>query len=172
MPVLSFVRQMKKKKKVKKEKYIIGRQEIVDFPDLEIYCIQAKIDTGAYTSSIHCKDVMRFEERGVDFVSFVLLDPTHPQYENKAIRWPLHEVQTIKNSFGHSEERYSVLAKIRLFNESYEVELSLADRSAMEFPVLLGRKALRNRYIVDVSKVNCSYKQMTKASKNEDIHTK
>jgi hypothetical protein len=142
----------------KKRKKIIGRREAVDFPELEIMGIEAKIDTGAYTSSIHCKDVSCFEQDGKAFVSFLLLDPSHPQYENRIFTWPVYERKMVKNSFGQKEERCVIQTSIVIYKKNYEIELSLADRSQMEYPVLLGRKALSKRFLVDVSKTNLSLK--------------
>jgi hypothetical protein len=142
----------------KKRKKIIGRREVVDFPELEIMGIEAKIDTGAYTSSIHCKDVKCFERDGKELVSFLLLDPSHPQYENEPYVWTVYERKQVKNSFGQTEERCVILTTIVIYNQSYEIELALADRSQMEYPVLLGRKAIRRRFLVDVSKTNLSLK--------------
>lgn len=136
--------------------------EIVDFPELGILGIEAKIDTGAYTSSIHCRDVSHFEREGKEFVSFLLLDPSHPQYESNHIIWPLLSRNQVKNSFGQSEERYVIYTRMVMFGESHDVELSLADRSQMEYPVLLGRKAIRKKFLVDVSKTNLSYKAKLK----------
>jgi hypothetical protein len=131
---------------------------MVDFPELGILGIEAKIDTGAYTSSIHCKDVNCFEQEGRQYVSFLLLDATHPQYENIPIIWPVFDKKQVKNSFGQSEERCVIMTTIVIYNQNYEIEVSLADRSQMEYPVLLGRKAIRKRFLVDVSKTNLSLK--------------
>lgn len=147
------------------KKKTIGRREIVDFPELGILGIEAKIDTGAYTSAIHCCDVQHFIKEGKEFISFLLLDPTHPQYENKTFVWPLFEHKEIKNSFGQKEERFSILTKMMIYGTSINVELSLADRSQMEYPVLLGRKVLSKRFLVDVSKKNLSFKSKSQKSK-------
>jgi hypothetical protein len=141
-----------------KAKKIIGRREMVDFPELGVYDIDAKIDTGAYTSSIHCKDVKHFTSNEQEFVSFILLDNKHPQFDSDIITLPLYKVKQVKNSFGQSEERFIVKTKISFYDEYYDVELSLADRSLMDYPVLLGRKALKRRFLVDVIKVNCAKK--------------
>lgn len=131
---------------------------MVDFPELGVYDIDAKIDTGAYTSSIHCRDVKHFKMNEQDYVSFILLDTKHPQFDSDIITLPLYKVKQVKNSFGQSEERFIVKTKISFYEEYYDVELSLADRSLMDYPVLLGRKALKRRFLVDVMKVNCAKK--------------
>ncbi|MGI9535145.1 MAG: ATP-dependent zinc protease family protein [Thermodesulfobacteriota bacterium] len=143
----------------KKEKLIIGRKDKVDFPKLKLFNIDAKIDSGAFTSAIHCNNI-RIKRRGEKrFVYFNLLDHSHPDYNHKEIRLPLHKIKMVKNSFGHSERRYIVLTDIILFDQKYEIELSLSDRTKMLHPVLLGRKLLKKEFIVDVSRVNLSYRQ-------------
>jgi hypothetical protein len=140
-------------------KKIIGRRETVDFPELGLFGMEVKIDTGAYTSAIHCNEVTLFEKEGREYLSFVPLDPEHVQFDNRAVESPLYKTKQVKNSFGQTEERFVIKTKIAIYGEKYDVELSLADRSAMDFPVLLGRKALKRRFLVDVSKVNCSIKR-------------
>ena len=141
----------------RKPKLTLGRREKVDFPDLGLYNIDAKIDTGAYTSSLHCGDVKPVMKKGVPHVSFSLIDKRYEVFDKKKLVWPLHEQTTVKNSFGHKELRYVIKAKIIIYNTLYDIELTLADRSLMEFPVLLGRKLLKKNFMVDVSKINCSY---------------
>lgn len=122
---------------MKKEKLIIGRKDKVDFPKLKLYNIDAKIDSGAYTSAIHCNNI-KIKRRGEKkYVYFNLLDPSHPHYNHKEIRLPLYKIKTVKNSFGQSEKRYIVVTDIIIFDQKFEIELSLSDRTTMLHPVLL-----------------------------------
>ncbi len=153
---------MKKKQDTKK---IIGRKDKVDFPKMRLYEVEAKIDTGAYTSSIHCHNIKVIDKDGINYVSFNLLDPSHPDYTEKRYKMLLHSKKRIKNSFGKSEERCVVQTSITIFGEKIDIELSLSDRTKMEYPVLLGRKLLKKGFIVDVSKSDLSYKQKVKRRK-------
>jgi hypothetical protein len=137
----------------------IGRKDRIDFPQLRLYDIDAKIDTGAYTSAINCCSIKIIEKNGEKKVRFNLLDPSHPSYNNKKFALPVYRKRRIKNSFGQVEERYIIKTKILLFGKLFDIELSLTDRSKMEYPVLLGRKMLRNRFLVNVAQANLSYKQ-------------
>lgn len=141
------------------EKIIIGRKDKVDFPELRLYGIDAKIDTGAYTSAIHCHNIRVKVKDGKKIAYFNLLDPLHPSYDEKELHLPVYAKKRIKNSFGQVEERYIVKTKIVLFGKSFDIELSLSDRSKMECPMLLGRKLLIKNFVVDVAKVNLSYRQ-------------
>ncbi|GJM15567.1 MAG: ribosomal protein S6 modification protein [Thermodesulfobacteriota bacterium] len=146
------------KKKLDNKK-LIGRKDKVDFPKMRLYDIDAKIDTGAYTSAIHCHNIKISEKDNVKYVTFNLLDPSHPDFNEKRFRVPLHAKKRIKSSIGKSEERCIIKTSITLFGEKFEIELSLSDRSKMENPVLIGRKLLKKGFIVDVSKSDLSYKQ-------------
>ena len=64
---------------------LIGRIERVNFPLWNMKDIEAKIDTGAYTSSIHCQNIQEIKKSGVSHVQFNLLDSEHPSYNNEII---------------------------------------------------------------------------------------
>ncbi|MEX0770345.1 MAG: RimK/LysX family protein [Balneolaceae bacterium] len=132
------------------EKKLVGRIEKIDLPDLNVDQLKAKIDTGAYTSSLHCHKVeLNSAEKNV---SFYLLDPTHPEYNNKKLTCPVEDIRSVRSSNGLTEDRIIIRTKIRLHTQVDTIELSLADRSEMRNPVLLGRKFLKDRFIVDVSR--------------------
>ncbi|HSG30806.1 MAG TPA: RimK/LysX family protein [Thermodesulfobacteriota bacterium] len=144
--------------KINTPKTIIGRKDRVDFPKLKLYNIDAKVDTGAYTTSIHCSTIEPVKENNKKYVRFKLLDSTHPKYQKKTFKLPVYKEKTVKNSFGESELRFIVKSIIRLFDKDYEVELSLTNREKMSCPVLIGRKLLKHDFIVDINRYNLSYK--------------
>ena len=132
---------------------ILGRSDRVDLPDLKLENIHAKIDTGAYTSSLHC---LRAEVvNGV--LEFVLLDEEHPEFTGIIYRFSRFKQREIKNSFGEAELRYVIKTKVRLFDHLIRAEFSLSNRGNLRFPVLLGRKTLRRRFLIDVTKKDLSY---------------
>lgn len=136
-------------------KQTIGRIDKGDFPLLDLHEIAVKIDTGAYTSSIHCKNVK--EEDGVLKCDF--LDEEHPNYHGKEIIFTNFETTKVKSSNGIVQSRYKIKTEIVLFGETHEILLTLSDREEMKFPVLLGRKFLNKKYIVDTNVVNLSFKR-------------
>ena len=150
---------------LKSSMIIIGRKDKADFPELGLYDIDAKVDTGAYTSSIHCHDIMEVDEVGVSKVRFRLLDPSRPSYNNMELIHSIYAKREIKNSFGQVEERYIIKTKVLLFDRLFDIELSLTDRSRMVYPVLLGRKLLFNHFIVDVRQTDLSYNQKLRRMK-------
>ena len=126
---------------------LIGRREYVDFPLLYISHVEAKIDTGAYTSSIHCKHIQQISRNGQNLLEFRLMDDsihTVEEYKQKLIR----------NSFGETEERFIIKTLIRIGKKKIMTTVSLSDRGSMRYPVLIGRRLLKGKFIVDVSLVH------------------
>lgn len=152
--------------KPKPEKKTVGRRELVSFPELDIDEIEAKIDTGAYTSAIHCSNIHEeVQPDGAKIICLDLLDPSHPQYNHKTLRFARYDLREIKSSFGEVQERYVIRTKIRFFDEIIETDFSLSDRSDMKYPVLIGRQLLKGRFIVDVSRKNIARKYKVKQEK-------
>ncbi len=143
-------RKKKKRKKRIRPKQVIGRREVVAFPDLNLFGLTAKIDTGAYTTALHCSHVR--EEHGVLF--FRLLDETHPEYQGRDHTFTQFDRKEIRNSFGESELRYIVRTRIRMGTRTIRCIISLSDRGNMRYPVLIGRRLLANRFIVDVAGID------------------
>jgi len=148
-----------------KKKVTLGRKDKVDFPELGLKNIAIKIDTGAYTSAIHCREITRKKISGKEILLFTLLDPTHAQYITKEYTAKFFKEKQVKNSFGGSEKRYVIEAKIKLFDKIYPIELSLSERGEMRYPVLIGRRFLMGKFIVDCSKYDLSYKTTKKNRK-------
>lgn len=141
---------------MKTDKTIIGRREKVDLPDFNLNQIEAKIDTGAYTSALHCQKVKTVVRNGQEYVAFQLLDAAHPHFKNQIFEFPIHKVKKIKSSNGSVQSRYIIKSTLKLGNDTFQIEFSLADRSRMEYPILIGRKALKNKFLIDVSKKHLS----------------
>lgn len=131
---------------------IIGRVERVQLPDLSRNSLDAKIDTGAYTSSLHCHNVEVFTNNGKKRVRFYVLDPSHPEYEGKIFESPVHKVKKIKSSNGIVSERVIIKQKICFGGKISNIQLSLSNRSDMKFPLLIGRRFISGKFLVDVSK--------------------
>ncbi|HZX75257.1 MAG TPA: RimK/LysX family protein [Cyclobacteriaceae bacterium] len=131
----------------------LGRSDRVDLPGLGLENIHAKIDTGAYTSSLHCSKVGIQDNHLV----FVLLDDEHPEFTGMKFKFKKFTQREIKNSFGEVELRYIIKTSVRIFDEVFKTEFSLSDRDKLRFPILLGRKFLRHRFVIDVTKKDLSF---------------
>ncbi len=133
---------------------VIGRRERVSFPEMNLYDVEAKIDTGAYTTTIHCHDVKVCEINSKRVLSFKLLDPEHTNYCNSEQIFENFKIKTFKNSFGDQEDRYVIKTLIVLGKRRVRSTVSLTSRANMRYPVLIGRKLLKHRFIVNVAEEN------------------
>ncbi len=123
---------------------LIGRREFVSFPLLNLTNIKAKIDTGAYTCSIHCNHIEVKTENGKPVLYVQLLD-------NNNHRFDIFSQKRIKNSFGEMEERFIIKTLIYIGGKKINTTISLSDRENMRYPVLIGRRLLKGKFIVDVN---------------------
>lgn len=138
---------------MKGEKKIIGRTDKVDFPILALQNIDVKVDTGAYTSSIHCKDIKEVDQ----LLECRFLDPTHPEYNGRKFTFKNYDITAVKSSNGKVEVRYAVRTKVTLYNQTFPITLTLSSRDDMRFPVLIGRKFLNGKFLVDPQLEDQSY---------------
>ena len=130
---------------------IIGSEEWCSFESFKIPAIKARIDSGAKTSSIQASNIKIFLKQTQEWVRFEVT----PLQENKSIsiscEAKIHSKRTVKSSIGISEQRLVIKTPITFGEDTFEIELTLANRDAMEFRMLLGREALSNRYLVNPS---------------------
>lgn len=144
---------------MKKELIIIGTHDKIDLPELDIFDLECKIDTGAFTSTIHCSKVGIVEKDGMQVLEFCVLDKWHPQFNNLIHTASDFREKKVKSSNGVSESRYLVKTKAVLFGQTFPISFTLSDRKKMRFPVLIGKKFLRNKFLVDVAKKDLSFNQ-------------
>jgi hypothetical protein len=150
-------------------KKTIGRFDRADFPELGLEGLKVKVDTGAYTSSLYATSIHVRRYKGVKHLYFKALGPEHPQYQGKPHRFALFSMKEVKSSSGETELRYFVETVISLFGEEYPIVISLTNRSKMRTPVLLGRRLIRNRFVVDVTRSNVSLKKSAVTKKKTRI---
>jgi len=144
-----------------KSKILIGRREFISFPDFGLKDIEAKIDTGAYTSALYCNDIMlKKNTEGKECLCFKVLGPAHPYYNSKEFCFEEFIQKEIKNSFGDIEKRFIIKTRIKIGKKICKSSISLTDRGNMRYPVLLGRRILKNRFIVDVSGLNLTIQKL------------
>jgi hypothetical protein len=134
---------------------ILGRYDRVDLPQLGLNNIHAKVDTGAYTSSLHCHRAEVVDGN----LEFILLDEEHPEFTGMKFMFKDFKKRDIKNSFGEVEKRFIIVTSIRIFDEEIVTEFSLSNRGSLKFPILLGRKILRDRFLIDVKQKNLSFRE-------------
>lgn len=133
----------------KKTRPIIGWREWVGLPDLGVPLLKAKIDTGARTSAVHAYRVRPFERDGRAFVEFFIHPVQHRRQPEVACEAEVLEERWVTSSNGEREKRYIVKTRLSLAGKSWPIELSLTNRDDMGFRMLLGRQALRRRFVID-----------------------
>lgn len=130
---------------------LVGWREWVTLPDLGIYKIKAKIDTGAKTSCLHAFEINDYIEDGQPKVRFKI----HPlQYSTQEVITCFANVidyRTVTDSGGHSEKRFVIETSLVMNGLTWPIEMTLTNREDMRFRMLIGRTAMRKRIIVNPS---------------------
>jgi hypothetical protein len=132
-------------------KIVIGVLETCDLPDLNIFDLQIRIDTGAKTSSLHVDDITRERRDGRLGVSFNL-HPDIYDVERETACWaPVSDVRRIKSSNGEVEQRLIIKTQLVMNTIKKEIEITLSNRAEMSYLMLLGREGMGDDFLVDPS---------------------
>jgi hypothetical protein len=126
-----------------------GWREWVGLPDLGVEHIKAKLDTGARSSALHAFDLEEFERDGVAWLRFSIHPWQGSAEDARTVELPVHDRRVVRSSNGQVQKRYVVRMSMRLLDQTFEADVSLTRRDAMGFRLLIGREALRKRFVVD-----------------------
>jgi len=126
-----------------------GWREWVQLTDVGVPWIKAKLDTGAQTSSIHAYDVEAFDRDGAAWVRFRIRPWQRSDADEVAVECPVLDVRRVRSSSGHVEERFVVSMRLVLVGHEVDAEVTLTNRDAMGFRMLIGREALSRGFVVD-----------------------
>jgi hypothetical protein len=126
----------------------IGWREYARLPELGIGPLIAKIDTGARTAALHAVNVEVLPRDGRRFVQFDAVIDEDSQ-ANRRCLLPLHGIKRVKNSSGATEERCVVETEIEIGARRWPLLVTLTDRGDMGVPMLVGRSAIKGRFMVD-----------------------
>lgn len=133
----------------------MGSEEWCRLDELGIPAIKARVDSGAKTSSLQANKVKIFSKGLEEWVRFEV----NPLQDNRSIsllcQAKLVDVRTVKSSQGIAEERPVIKTPVTIGDYTFEIELTLANRDTMEYRMLLGREALKTRYLVDPAESFC-----------------
>ncbi|MCA9036675.1 MAG: ATP-dependent zinc protease [Planctomycetaceae bacterium] len=145
----------------KRRRRIIGWREWVALPDLGIRQIKAKVDTGARSSAIHASELERFEVDGKPWIRFqVFPQQTHDDAGTTASA-PILDERLVRSSSGRASLRIVIATTVVINRRSHRIEVTLANRRLMGFRMLLGREAIRGRYLVDSSQSFLTHLNLT-----------
>ncbi len=133
-----------------KGKNIIGRLELINIPSLDIFNVQAKIDTGAYRGTIHA---MNFKEEEINGARVLCFDT---EFNGKVKSHRVNEFSKVKVKSSQSSYglRYLIPVRVELLGVVIDAKMTLSNRSDARYPVLIGRKILKNNFLVDVNGFN------------------
>jgi hypothetical protein len=127
----------------------IGWREWVHLPDLGAVTLKAKVDTGARTSALHAFALRRFTVDGVEWVRFDIHPDQRSGIGSTTVECPVADWRTVRSSSGHSERRPVIRTTLEVVQQRLLTEVTLTNRDEMGFRMLLGRAALRKRFVVD-----------------------
>ena len=135
--------------KVSQPNPVIGWREWVSLPELGVDHIKVKVDTGARTSSLHAFDLREVERDGIVRVQFSIHPEQRRSHPSISVDLPLVARRRVRDSGGKVELRPVVETIVELLGQRWPIELTLTRRDTMGFRMLLGRRAIRRRFIID-----------------------
>lgn len=132
----------------KRQKRVVGWKEHAALPDLKVKDVIAKMDTGANLASIDASEIKFSTKSGVKYVNFKIMKRNNTVRKTSA---PLAGFKRIKSSNGEVERRPYIKTTLLVDGISKKIELTLTDRGPMDYTMLIGRKALGRRWVVNPS---------------------
>ncbi|WP_394129776.1 ATP-dependent zinc protease [Shewanella maritima] len=129
---------------------VVGWQEWAIFPEINYERIKMKVDTGAKTSCLHAFKIEPFTQEGKPWIK-VWLHPQQDSHREVVCNFAVFDRRNVKDSGGHVTQRYVIKTPVVIGQQQFDIELTLTARDNMQFRMLLGRRALDGRYLVDSS---------------------
>ncbi len=135
--------------KQRRELAIVGWREWVSLPELGASDVKAKIDTGARTSALHAFKLRIRERDGVDHAEFEI----HPRQRSTSdavqVSWPISSWKSVRSSNGTTQRRPVIRTDLAMGERRWPVEITLTNRDEMGFRILIGRAAIRRKFLVN-----------------------
>lgn len=146
---------------------IIGWREWLSLPELGVPNIKVKVDTGARSSAIHALNIEQFEAHGVQKVRFQVAPVQSDDERLIMVETTLLEERAITDSGGHQQVRPVIVTSVCLGELQWPIELTLTNRDVMGFRMLLGRHALKERFLVNPSQSYIQSQDISKAGSTD-----
>lgn len=127
---------------------VLGWREVVSLPDIGVTGLHVKVDTGARSSALHAFRIDEFERDGEVHVRFEVHPLRHANRPAVVVELPVHDRRVIRSSNGRAETRYVVRTRVRIGQRTWPIDVTLARRDQMGYRMLLGREAIRGRFLV------------------------
>ena len=132
-----------------RKRSLLGWREWVTLPELSPVPLKAKIDTGARTSSLHAFGLSLQQRNGEPWVEFEVHPVQRSRRHSTRVTYPVEDFRRVRSSTGHSEQRPVIRTPIRIGGHDFDIDVTLTSRDEMGFRMLLGRTAVRRRFLVD-----------------------
>jgi hypothetical protein len=137
------------------KKIIIGSLEKCNLPQLGIEGLHVRVDTGAKTSSLHVDNIEEFQKDDELWIAFDMHPDVYDIDEVVRKEAKVVDIKRVKSSTATRQRRYVIVTKIKMANKTWKIRLTLTNRSTMTYMMLLGREAMKGRFIVDPE---CQYR--------------
>ena len=137
------------------KKIIIGSLEKCDLPQLSLDGLHVRVDTGAKTSSLHVDNIEEFQKDDELWIAFDMHPDVYDIEEVVRKEAKVVDIKRVKSSTATRQRRYVIITKIKMANKTWKIRLTLTNRSSMTYMMLLGREAMKGRFIVDPE---CQYR--------------
>jgi hypothetical protein len=131
------------------KKLVIGSLEKCDLPQLGIEELHIRVDTGAKTSSLHVDNIEEFTKDDAMWIAFDIHPDVYDIDEVIRKKAKVVDIKKVKSSTATKQRRYVIHTKITMANKRWTIRLTLTDRSKMTYRMLLGREAMKGRFVVD-----------------------
>lgn len=147
---------------------VIGWREWLELPDFGVRSIKAKIDTGARSSTLHAFDMEFFRRRGKEWVRFKIHPLQRDIRQKTEVEAEVLEWRYVRSSSGHVTCRPIIVTRVRLMDKEWSIQVSLVGRDEMGFRMLLGREAVRRRFVIDPGRSYRGEKALRRAQRKAD----
>ena len=146
------------------DRLLIGNLELCSLPDLGIFDLEVRVDTGAKTSSMHVDNIRRFRKKGQLYVEFDLHPDIYNIEQTVKTSAPVVDSRKIKSSNGGSEQRYVIQTLFTIGGRAWPIQITLTNREEMSYLMLLGREGMGDRVYVDPSRAFTLLEESTDTS--------
>lgn len=142
---MSFIRAMK-------NKVTVGATAKVNLPDLEVFNLPARVDSGAASCAVSASFIDIYEDEQGPKLAVILFDPDNQFYTGEKLIFDNFILRNVRNSFGSKQERPMIETEIVVNKISHTVLIGFSNRSKLTYDMLIGRNLLELGFIVDVTK--------------------
>ncbi|GAB4188426.1 MAG: ATP-dependent zinc protease [Wenzhouxiangellaceae bacterium] len=146
----------------------IGAVEWVALPELGIRKLRARTDTGAASSALHVENIQEFSRDGVDWVRFDVITGTSKHWRRRSAEALVAGMRKVRNTSGEVETRYLIRTHLMIGGNDWVIDVNLTDRSNMRYRMLLGRSTMRNRVLVNPSRLYLQGKPQRQTDSDSD----